>query len=520
MRFAHAPLFFLALPIVAACSGAPVDGSNPDLEASEEAPSPIELRGKIGPGGGELVADPGSPLAGVRLVIPEGALASDVDVVVAATIDPVPLAQTAERVGAQVTVRPAGLVLAKPARLTVPFDPSLRAAFADRDDECKVWVRAGDGWSMAEPLSSSAEGTTIEIASFTTAAAGVRIVPRPLACELTRTCPTAEPTCLDGNALCMTKLRPPTVAPFETASLSVENGFLYFVHAPAPDTFTIAKVDLLSTTSKTTLFRALSRPPSGPVSQRGRIAVDASDNAMVGLVGYGNLEFRADAEAVARDTSPSLQPAGVVVDPRDRTSRVRLTRRSEGQGFALFGLGGGNLAKMLDLAPDEIVFARSKSHVENGADPFLVMGTRHGVSDFAPGTPLRRRDDVCGNGISVNADGGGPARFTACASGVVGADGFLTRYDGTIGSMAIDDTGGTWVTDPTRAELVKVMPNSIENDTSLFVRFPLTAAPPGSPEHARMLPRAIRFERGTRSLVLVTRGQNANGIPDLYSIAL
>lgn len=521
-----------ALPLYGLCAGCSADASSePEGADAPEALAPVaELRAKIGSSGGELVGEVGGPLAGVRLVIPPGALSADTEVVVRAAGDPVPLALTAERVGPQIAIEPAGLRLALPAKLTVPFDAELRSQFAEKDDECKVWLRDGAGWTSAAHVASTPEGITIETSAFTVAAAGVKIVPRDLACRLLGNCPPVAPPCLEGQNLCMTRLKPPTVPAFETASMTVENGFAYFVHSPGPNSFTIAKHNLISVSSDTTLYRGIvNRAPSVPMSHRGRIGIDANDHAWLGLVGYGNMEFRPTAEPIARDTAasnPNAEAAGVVFADRDRSVRVRLTKRSESGAFTLHGFHGTNLFKIADVGANDLMFSRPRRLDSGVTEPlFSFLGTGKGVGDFGAGQAASNLQDPCGNAMTVNAEAANDTRFVACSDGRVHFGTtrdiiYTTLVGSTISSMAMDEVGNAYVVDATRAELVKVRPwvVNLENGAPSVVRFPLTVAAPGTPDHDRMLPRAIRYDKSTRTLVLVTRGIDANAIPEFYSI--
>ena len=107
------------------------------------------LHGTIGPSGGELVGQAGSALDGVHLVIPPGALGADTDISVRPVDDETALPVTAVRCGPEFTIEPAGLKLAMPATLTVPFDENAVSDQDRFDDEVKVWVLGdGDKWGQ------------------------------------------------------------------------------------------------------------------------------------------------------------------------------------------------------------------------------------------------------------------------------------------------------------------------------------------------------------------------------------
>ena len=519
----------LALPMFAGCSADSTEpgAAGPDVE--EPAPEVGELRAKIGPAGGELVGAAGSAFAGFRLVVPAGALASETDVVVRASVEPVPLALTAERVGPQFSIEPAGLALAAPAKLTVPFDPTLRAEWAQADGDCKVWLRDGAGWTSAEQTAVSPEGVTVDVRTLTVAAAGISVKALSFSCAVTNSCPTTTSRCLSGANFCLTRLTPPTVSAFATNNLTVDNGFAYFVHSPAANTFTIAKYNLLSATGETTLLPSFNVTPSGPVSLRGRIALGTNGEAWASMVGYGNVRFRPGVTPSRFDAATTIQPAGVVINDADRTVIARLTRRgipfsgcnleSGGCGFHLDGQTNGNLVQIDTLTDTELVFARSRPG--GGAEPFAFIGTDKGVGAFAVGSGATRKADPCGASASVSVDlGPSGLRRIACNNGhVFDDDGKDYTLGVVVSSMATDHATGlssAYIVDASRAELIQIH-GGIEGGQEVK-RYPLTSAAAGTPEHDRMLPRAIRFEKNTNTLVLVTRGIATNGIPEFYTI--
>jgi hypothetical protein len=150
----------LPLLLLAACGGgAPVDGES--------------LHAKIGPAGGELVGTAGSALEGVHIVIPAGALASETEITVRAAEAGAPLPQTAVRCGPEFALEPAGLTLAAPAVVTLPFDEDAVTAQDRFDDQVKVWAFDGTKWGQRLQTDSAAGQVTIALDSLQTVAAGV-----------------------------------------------------------------------------------------------------------------------------------------------------------------------------------------------------------------------------------------------------------------------------------------------------------------------------------------------------------
>jgi hypothetical protein len=151
--------------VFAACGS----GSGGDPSASSSA-----LHGTIGPKGGELVGPAGSTLDGVHLIIPQGALSADTDISITPAESDTALPKTAVRCGPEFTIEPAGLKLAVPATLTLPFDESAVTAQDRFDDEVKVWVLgASNTWGQALQTDSAPGEVTVQVDALAVAAAGV-----------------------------------------------------------------------------------------------------------------------------------------------------------------------------------------------------------------------------------------------------------------------------------------------------------------------------------------------------------
>jgi hypothetical protein len=143
----------LALGLVAAgCDGAGgVDGGADTV------------RGTIGAAGGELVGQPGTALEGVRLSIPAGALAADTEIEIAPAGTAAALPVTAVRCGPMFTLRPAGLSLAAPAALTLPFSEGTVTDQLRFDDQVKVWVSDGSTWGQRLQTESATGSVTVQL---------------------------------------------------------------------------------------------------------------------------------------------------------------------------------------------------------------------------------------------------------------------------------------------------------------------------------------------------------------------
>jgi len=162
--------------MVAGCDGGNgVDtnggGSNGGMTAEA-----TELQGTIGAEGGELVGASGTAFAGVHLVVPPGALSTSTPITIRAAGDSTPLPVTAVRCGPMFAIEPAGLALATPATLTLPFDDTVVSDQNRFDDEVKVWVKNGENgnsWGQRLQTDDSPGLVTIDLDALQTVAAGV-----------------------------------------------------------------------------------------------------------------------------------------------------------------------------------------------------------------------------------------------------------------------------------------------------------------------------------------------------------
>jgi hypothetical protein len=159
-----------SVAFAAGCSGATSTASN---SPATDGTTAEELSATIGPAGGELTGAKGSAFEGVHVVIPAGALAADTEIKITPATDGTPLPATAVRCGPMFSIAPAGLALAAPASVTLPFDESVIQANDRFDDEVKVWVRAGDHWTRSLQTDSAEGSVTFDLPALTNVAAGV-----------------------------------------------------------------------------------------------------------------------------------------------------------------------------------------------------------------------------------------------------------------------------------------------------------------------------------------------------------
>lgn len=97
-------------------------------------------------------------LAGVALVVPEGAVEGEHELWMAPPAEERPLPSTGRMVGPEVLFGPEEVVLLRPAELTLPFEASRATAAGAEIDAVKVWRVGPDGWALGEPVGAPGEG--------------------------------------------------------------------------------------------------------------------------------------------------------------------------------------------------------------------------------------------------------------------------------------------------------------------------------------------------------------------------
>jgi hypothetical protein len=153
--------------LLAACSGESMPEDTSTATVSQG------LHGTIGPEGGQLVGQAGTPYAGVRLDVPAGALTTPTDIAINQAQAGTPLPATAVQCGPMFALTPANLTLAMPATLTLPFDETTVGDQYRFDDEVKVWMGKDGGWGQKVQTDSASGSVSIQVDALTVYAAGV-----------------------------------------------------------------------------------------------------------------------------------------------------------------------------------------------------------------------------------------------------------------------------------------------------------------------------------------------------------
>jgi hypothetical protein len=142
-------------------------------DAAAVSGKPENLHGLIGPDGGDLVGQAGTPFAGVSLHVPAGALEDATDIEVRPLNDAQPLPSGSVACGPMFEISPVGLTLAKPATLTLPFSETAVDDNERFDDEVKVWWLGAEGWGQREQTDSQVGTVSVEISALSGGGAGV-----------------------------------------------------------------------------------------------------------------------------------------------------------------------------------------------------------------------------------------------------------------------------------------------------------------------------------------------------------
>jgi hypothetical protein len=160
-------------PIAAAALIIALAGCNSYGSSSSYQAPPVSsnvMQATIGAQGGVIAGATGTPLAGVKVVFPPGAIAKDTLIEIKSVDTETPLQPPALRVGPQFDIRPTGMQLAMPAQVTLPFDESAVVANDRFDNEVSVQTQAG---GQKEQVDSSAGSVTFDLSTLDRVGASV-----------------------------------------------------------------------------------------------------------------------------------------------------------------------------------------------------------------------------------------------------------------------------------------------------------------------------------------------------------
>lgn len=158
MRTFHLQLGLCAAA-VAGCGG----------EDDEAASMAVE----IGSAGRTVVGAEDSPFAGLRIVVPPGALAAEAVLRVTTAGALAPLPGSAVAVGPAFSLDLDDAELDRPLVVTLPFDTGLVTAESADRRAVKVWRVGPRGWTLTEPTSVGPDRVTIQLDEASVVGAGL-----------------------------------------------------------------------------------------------------------------------------------------------------------------------------------------------------------------------------------------------------------------------------------------------------------------------------------------------------------
>lgn len=481
-----------------------------------EPPSTTEtstsrLAADIGPEGGELVAPADHPLAGVRLRVPPGALASKLTITLDGATEATVLSGKAEQVGPQFVVGPPGAEFLTPVELTVPIDEEALALTGQGSTDAKVWHLVNESWKRLEQKKSSEKDVTVDMPTPGAAAAGVLSITRALTCV---TDPSAcrnliKPgvignDCVNPTGYCLVKLPQPSANPVDlNPGFAVVDRKLYYAHAPAAGRITVARYDLV--TGQTVVFTPLNVPGLSGVANIA-VAVESDGSAWLGLQQFGNVRFRENQTPFSFDVGANQLGKGVVVVGG---KVVRFFTRS---GVVQMTDG----AVTHSLAPRTALTRASARPTVSGR----FLAASHGEVldiDFATAsiaTPFTLH----------GADPKGSFRNDGIAAvlNTGGADVTLWKTPNN-GSLVLQSQNHQVAFDPDDT-LTGV--STFRPELRLFEAaggsavVPLTDAAVGTPAFDRLAPRALLAVKGRKEFVYVARGTESPNVPTVRDFYL
>lgn len=456
----------------------------------------------------------------MKLEIPAGALDAPTVIDAALVEDEPVLGPTSAAVGPTYRLAPSGLVLKKPARLTVPVFPSALANYSQTTADCAVWLEEGDAtWRQAAQVASDEHTVTVETNRLGAGAAGVKFQLVGITTPLAQPCTNPSGFCVTAGAQ---KLRNSSTQ----FSNITPTGFLYYRHNAAADAGvvrTIAEyavplgrhertsVGFPGPTSRNTALPALQE-----IQQRVALAPDGTVWAPQ-VSGVIQVPFTGTATAFA-DTGAKTRTAAVVFTPDGKRHRIRLTGTTHVPPSSLAitstATGASEVQSPMELENDATLF---------GIDyvPVHVVGAGNAVayafsspspaikeltSPPAGATTLPVAADVAGIGsrntideLAISADGNVFAVSLAKPDSQ-GRVVFIRSRDGAIAqgigglpnlsALEFASDGALYAASATAAQVFHIDPA-----TGGVQTIALTTAAFGTPEYAARIPVALRRMR-------------------------
>lgn len=494
----------------------------------------------IGPEGGVLEGAAGGLFAGVRLEIPPGALARPTMITLRRGETDVPLAPNSERIGPMFAIEPAGEALAMPALLTLPFAPRMRSALETTDESCRAWLFADGAWTNVSQVASTSASVTVRIERLSVATAGAFNIARPPLCLSLGGCGASRPSnrCRSqAGGFCLLELPAPRVrVPPDFRQISVENGVVSYLGNVATREFAVGHYNVFSPSFEQTVSRTFVPPGDLSTARRGGIEQpvfrDLEGGYWVGLQGYGNIHFPANATPIAYDTAPAIRDRvfGVVrgtAPTRLYAEQISVAVIVGTPPISIYRLRATNLAANFTATvaatsdPRSDFFAQGDSRntytaiVETGSLSAagsvsfraLPAGQRLGSEVSLAGLVASVQQSPNGSQIvAVVRSASAPTSVLRTRSFVSGSELWTeTSVPGVAIDAVIENTGRMLSITSSRPEIL------VHTAGGGVAGVLLTVAAMGTPEYNRLLPRALRLLPETNQLLLVTVGDQATG---------
>lgn len=486
--------------LVLGCSEETVESDPPVENPPVEVEG--EVRAKVGPDGGELVGKAGTELEGVKLVIPPGALESEVEVWLRPTFDGDALPELSERVGLQVEVGSDG-DLAQPATLTLPFDAGQVARFGEAGEGVKVWVKGeGDTWSLVEADGTSDSDVTIALETFTTAAAGVKILGSAAVCGAG--CDALAQAHFDvancgATSACVTKIVSRRLVETFDFALSPSGVIGYL----SPEGSSLLAVTRAIESGVTTTSPLL---PPGTSLRNGTHFV--GDTFFAGLGSAGNIAFNGTSKPKAFDVGAGL---GVITTKSGKT--LRLSRDATTGNLTGFNHQTGKSLKLPALPIPGIKGSVTQVVSPRDANSIMVIAVNNVIELklSASGDELSETArielpasmQVAGSKLLQASDEIMVIAVLAFGKVAVSVDAApfeLLTLGFAASSVAVDDQGRVLVGSAKSPELV------LQEQSGLPTGIRLSDAAATAPEFTSLIPRAI--QAGEQGFVVLTQDRN------------
>lgn len=502
-----------------ALAGCLDDSSNPPGEQEHETELVgEELQRVVGPAGGTIDGAEFPGFAGVKVVIPEGALSEEVTVIVRAISEATPLPELGEQCGQSYEVVADGASLAEAIEITLPVDAAIVDDYGQGASDVKVWAKDGDDWESLDPSATAEGSVTFELDRFASAAAGVRRRFIENLCTGTNatcgtTTPATGPTCA-GPAFCITSIG--VGSPPESGARMITDGTnLYYPTRPANNQVSIVRVNTASTAANGTVAAPFT---SSSTVRRNPAVPKNTGEAWIGIGPGGNIRFKFDGSAPQAFDTDALGHGGVALSDGTFTRLSSLgltTRQTNSTSFESRitpeGMGVGTLQDIgFCNFNDDYATRTEVVTFQFGVGIFEVIPNPNATSvqsmvAFPSGTRAHHRPALGRSGdtgfqayaqpstklVLVGQGGGTPEVVNGIPAGV---------------DAIVDASGTVWIASSATPEIA-IVRNPLDAGNRSLEMVPLTTAAAGTSEFNAKLPRGIAELTDGRIAVQTLNGE-------------